>query len=51
MTTTTTATTALPAGLIRAGERVVRAARVVWAVVGPVVRGAWRVRLAGASGS
>ena len=42
MTTTTTPMT-LPAPLARAGERVVRAARVVWAVVGPVIRAIWRV--------
>ena len=40
---TTTTTSALPAPLTRAGERIVRAARVVWAVVGPVVRAIWRV--------
>jgi uncharacterized protein (DUF58 family) len=47
---TTTTTTTLPAPLaragkqvVRAGERAVRALRVVWAVVGPVVRAIWRV--------
>jgi uncharacterized protein (DUF58 family) len=32
----------LPAPLARAGRSVLRAARVVWAVVGPVIRTAWR---------
>ena len=34
---------ALPAPLLAAGGRVARAARVVWGVVGPVVRAIWRV--------
>jgi uncharacterized protein (DUF58 family) len=33
----------LPAPLVRAGRSVVRAGRVVWAVVGPVIRAIWRV--------
>jgi hypothetical protein len=33
----------LPRPLRAAGGSVVRAARVVWAVVGPVIRGAWRI--------
>jgi uncharacterized protein (DUF58 family) len=41
--TTTATTPTLPAPLTRAGERITRAARVVWAVVGPVVRAIWRM--------
>lgn len=44
MTTTTAESTGvLPAPVVRALDALVRAARVVWAVLGPVVRAIWRV--------
>ena len=42
MTAAAPTTTGLPAPLARAGRSVPRAWRVVWAVVGPVVRTVWR---------
>ncbi|NYF11328.1 hypothetical protein HDC94_002484 [Leifsonia sp. AK011] len=43
MTTATNRTTSLPAPLAAAGRSVARAGRVVWGLVGPVVRAVWRI--------
>lgn len=43
MTTAAPPLNGLPAPLVRAGRSVVRAGRVVWAVVGPVIRAIWRI--------
>lgn len=43
MTTASTRPAGLPAPLVRARRSLLRAGRVAWAVVGPVIRAVWRV--------